>query len=539
MFYKREEVLLSQKSQEIYEKLIDEESLLYQIKKQFDFSFIYDLIKPSYCLVNGRNSIDGQIALKAIFTQKLFGLSERGLERKAKYDIEIKCFLDIEIDDEAFDFTTAWKFKKKLGAEKVEEIFNTILGQIKKKGIIKSYRRQAIDTIPIIAAAALPSITGLIYHAIKLVCKEVDNELLNQILKEMDLTKEKLEQRAKARPLFRVDDSEKIKIFQKAVKRGFKVLELVHKQEIESENIKLLEEVLRDNVEQKDDDEHQLKQTPHAKKSLVDKDAGFGHKTKEDTVFGYKAGMSATPEGIITAYEITSMSHRDDEHLNPIIEKQGKNGLKAEELDGDSAFGFIQNFVDTEGKQVILHAPVRKFDPEQLSVYDFKYNSVKNELTCINNISVRGKCSGALSFEFPIRLCRVCPKADECPLARSKTACLHKEHKIARQAIERQRNDNEIAKKNREKGIKNFNRLLIENVFAFLEKLGVKKTPAFSLEGTKIHVGLVATLSNMMKTVRKLKKTELRGINNQQTNQQVEKNISVPNIIHHILCSKA
>ena len=73
-------------------------------------------------------------------------------------------------------------------------------------------------------------------------------------------------------------------------------------------------------------------------------------------------------------------------------------------------------------------------------------------------------------------------------------------------AIERQREDRELAKQKREKGIKNFQRLVIENVFAYLEKLGIKITPAYSLEMTKVHVGLVATLSNMIKAVRKLKR---------------------------------
>ena len=76
----------------------------------------------------------------------------------------------------------------------------------------------------------------------------------------------------------------------------------------------------------------------------------------------------------------------------------------------------------------------------------------------------------------------------------------------ARKAINRQREDREINKRNRENGLKNFNRLVVENVFAFLEKLGIKVTPAYSLEMTKVHVGLIVTLSNMLKTVRKLKK---------------------------------
>lgn len=506
MFYKRDEIKLSKKSQEIYDKLIEHDSDLCMIKKEFDFSFIYKEIKHLYCLDNGRNSIDGVLALKGIFVQKYCGLRDRQLERKGKYDLEIKYFLDIEVDEQAFDFTTIWKFKKMLGEEKVKSIFNHILTQIKSKGIVKSFRRQAIDTIPILAAASLPAITCLIYQAIKGVCKSVEDNTSDEIFAKTELTEEKLGHYSKARPLFSSEDDEKIKAFQKAAKRGFEVLDIVHSKKLSSEEINLLEEVLQDNVRQKENDEHKPKHTEHAKKSLVDKDATLGHKTKEKIVYGYKAGVSVTPEGIITSYETTPMSHRDDEHLIPLLNMQEKNGTKCDEADADSAFGFIQNYVDAEAKEVILHAPLRNFDPEKLSVYDFQYDKEKNELTCTNNIKVKGKYSGALTFEFPLKTCRACPKANTCPLARSKVGTLNKNHETARRAINRQREDRELDKQDREKGIKNFKRLVVENIFAFLEKLGVKVTPAYSLKMTKVHVGLVVTLSNMLKTVRKLKK---------------------------------
>lgn len=507
MFYKRGKVKLSKKSQEIYDKLIEHDSDLYMIKKEFNFSFIYNEIKQFYCLNNGRNSLDGIIALRGIFVQKYLGLRDRQLERRCKYDIEIKHFLDIEVDDEAFDFTTIWKFKKMLGEEKVEAIFRYILEQIKAKGIVKSFRRQAIDTVPILSAAALPSITCLIYQAIKGVCNSVDENVLEEIFSETELTKEKLEQYSKARPLFRTEGSDRIKAFKKAAKRGFKVLDIVHGKHLSSEQIDLLEEILQDNVKHDENDEHQRKHTEHAKKSLVDKDAGLGHKTKEKVIYGYKAGVSVTPEGIITAYKTTSMSHRDDEHLIPLLDMQERNGTKCKEADADSAFGFIQNYIDAKGKHVVLHSPVRNFDPEKLSVYDFKYDKEKRELTCINDITVKGRNSGALTFEFPIRKCRRdCLKKDKCPLSPSKVTTLNKNYKIVREAMARQREDKELDKLNREKGIKNFKRLVVENVFAFLEKLGIKVTPAYSLMMTEVHVGLVATLSNMVKTVRLLKK---------------------------------
>lgn len=506
MFYKRGKVKLSKKSQELYDKLIDKKSDLCMIKNEFDFSFIYDEIKQHYCFDNGRNSIDGSLALRAIFLQKYFCLRERGLERKAKFDLEVKYFLDVEIDDEPFDFTTIWKFKKLLGEEKVETIFNNILSQIKSKGIIKSFRRQAIDTIPIVAAASLPSITSLIYHAISKICCEMSKDVLEEIYSKTELTDEKMIHYSKARPLFSFEEDQRMKNFQKAASRGFTVLDIVHKKNISSEAITFLEEILQENIHKKEDGQHQHKHTPHARKSLVDKDAGLGHKTKEKIIFGYKAGASTTPEGIITSYHITPMSYRDDEHLAPLIEKQDANGTKAEEIDADSAFGFIQNFVYAEGNNIILHSPLRDFDPEKLSVYDFKYDKENHELTCTNNVTVKGRNSGALTFEFHLKTCRACPKIDTCPLSPSKVTKLNENHDVARRAIARQREDKEIAKEMREKGEKNFIRLVIENVFGYLEKLGMKITPAYSLVMTKVHAGLVITLSNMMKTVRKLKK---------------------------------
>ena len=55
------------------------------------------------------------------------------------------------------------------------------------------------------------------------------------------------------------------------------------------------------------------------------------------------------------------MSHRDDEHLVPLLNMQEKNGTKCEEADADSAFGFIKNFVEAEEKQVILHCTIKRF----------------------------------------------------------------------------------------------------------------------------------------------------------------------------------
>ena len=109
------------------------------------------------------------------------------------------------------------------------------------------------------------------------------------------------------------------------------------------------------------------------------------------------------------------------------------------EADADSAFGFIKNFVEAEEKQVILHAPLRDFDRKNYQYTTSNMIKEKQELTCANNVKVKVDTQETLSFEFPLKTCRTCPKADMCPLARSKVATLNENHEAARKAINRQR----------------------------------------------------------------------------------------------------
>jgi hypothetical protein len=239
-------------------------------------------------------------------------------------------------------------------------------------------------------------------------------------------------------------------------------------------------------------------------KTLVDKDAKLGHKTKEDLIFGYKNHAAVTEEGIVTAVTVTSAAEKDDKQTETIISKQEAVNLKPDEMDADSAYGYIETFKAAKGREVKLNAPFRGLDEKELSVYELKYDKVNNTLTCLNNINVKGYGRNNLKFEFPIWKCRDCPRKDQCPISASKRVELHKDHEIAREAINNQRRKSEEKKQAREKGIKQKSRLIIENVFAYLEKLGGKKTPYFGLGKATIHVLIVVTMSNIMKTVRLL-----------------------------------
>lgn len=494
----RQALLLS--SNKIYESLIGGDDVFEKILKTFDFSFIYDEVKSCYCKDNGRPCEDPVRLFKASLVQRLKGLSDVEMEYAARYDIRIKHFLGVPVQDFGFDYSTLSLFRKRLGVERFEKIFRNVLNQIVKLGVIKSSKQQYLDSMPVLAHAALPSVTCLIYQGMKNVVKSLGEELKRQVYGKTGLTDDKLAYYSKTRPLFKMEKTERKKFFEKAVSRAREMIHFLESQDYKSKEFDLLKQILNENVNEKD----KLIQTERPVKTLIDKDAKLGHKTKEDLIFGYKNHSSVTEEGFVTAVKVTSAAEKDDKQTGKIISKQEEVNLKPDEICADSAYGYIETFKTAEEKGVEFNAPFRGLKEEELSMYELKYDKKTNTVTCLNGISVQGSFKGGLLFEFPIRKCRNCPRKKQCCLPPGKRIRLHPEHEIARRAIKRQRQKSEEKKLAKEKGIKTKSRLIIENVYAYLEKLGGKKTPYISLARTTIHILLVITISNIMKTIRLL-----------------------------------
>jgi len=487
-------------SNSIYKGLIKDDDIFEKISSTFDFSFIYDEVEDLYCKDNGRPAEDPVKLVKASLYQRLKGLSDPEMECAARYDIRIKHFLGIPIQDYGFDYSTLSLFRTRLGHKKFERIFQKILKQIVDLGIIKNHKQQYIDSMPVLAHAALPSVTCLIYQGIKAVAKALDSKLKKQVYEKTLLTDDKLFYYSKPRPLFKMEKSERESTFKKAVDRAREIIFFLESQNYNSEELKTLQQIMNENV----NDKKELVQTKKSIKTLVDKESKLGHKTKKDLIFGYKNHSAVTEEGIITAVEITSAADKDDKQVDKIISKQKKANLKPDKMDGDSGYGYIETFKVAKAKGVKLNAPFRGLNEEELSIYELEYDKTLNTITCQNNICIKGKGKDGLFFEFPIRKCRDCPRKNKCSLSASKRIKLHPDHEIAREVIKRQRQRTKKKKQAKESGIKIKSRLIIENVFAYLEKLGGKKTPYIGLGKATIHVFLAVTMSNIMKTVRLL-----------------------------------
>lgn len=485
-------------SNSVYQKLISDDDYFSKIDSEFDFDFIYAEVEKFYCKDNGRPAKDPVQMFKACLVQRLKGLTDPEMETAAKYDIRIKHFLGISIDDYGFDYSTIWFFRERLGSKTFEKIFSILLSQIVEKGIIENPDQQFIDSMPVLSQAALPSVTCLIYMSVADVIKSLDENNSGQVLTLLDIKSDDLVHLTKPRPIFRSDKKEKMNSFEKAVSRARKLVFYLKKKEINNEQIEMLHQILSENI----DSNNEKIETKKSIKTLADKEAKLGHKTKKDLIFGYKNHSLVTDEGIITSVEVSSAADRDDKFFAPLIDKAEKNNLKPKSVDADSAYGFIETFKTAESLNVTLNSKFRGLSLKELSIYELEYDSQTSTVTCQNNISVELKGKDKLRAEFPIRQCRSCPKKEKCQINNVKRVDFHMEHEVARRAIKRQRETEDAKKIAKEKGEKIKSRLIIENVFAYLQKLGGKLTPYFNFDRTKSHVLLVSTMSNLMKTIR-------------------------------------
>lgn len=77
---------------ELYNLGTPKDNMLRQINELVDFSFVYEELKVTYCLDNGRNAIDPIRMFKYLLLKAIFELSDGDLVERSKYDSRLSTF---------------------------------------------------------------------------------------------------------------------------------------------------------------------------------------------------------------------------------------------------------------------------------------------------------------------------------------------------------------------------------------------------------------------------------------------------------------
>lgn len=103
----------------IYDKLIPGDYLLYKINQQVDFSFVHEACKDLYSQSQGRPVKNlPEIMSRSAIVQYLNDYSDRDMEEAARYNLIVKWFIGIPVEDSSYDHSALGDFRDRLGEER-------------------------------------------------------------------------------------------------------------------------------------------------------------------------------------------------------------------------------------------------------------------------------------------------------------------------------------------------------------------------------------------------------------------------------------
>jgi len=296
-------------SNSIYSKLIPENHFLRKLDEYIDWSRLEAVILPLYCEDNGRPVTNvPRRMLKAEVLQFLYDWTDREIVDHAQYNIVVKWFLELTIDEEPFDFTALSKFRVKLGEKLHRELFDALL-----------------DTTQLIQK----------------MCAHVQK---------------KLERAGYTLPA--TAEEKKKETLQDAVKKASSLIETTSDiSEIQNER-EMLKSVLEDYTEYDERGEAKERKQKGSGRlvSVTDPDVRWGAKSDKKMWAGYKAHLMMDENRTITSVTVTSGNVTDDKEALPLYDQQEDNPVT---VTGDGLYGTGENRRAFNERGCHLIAPLR------------------------------------------------------------------------------------------------------------------------------------------------------------------------------------
>ena len=378
-------------------QMIPDNHILKQINSAIDLSFVNELLADRYCKNFGRPAKEPEMMLRIQILKYLYNLSDEQLIQDLSVNLAYKWFVGLNPEDPLPETSLLTKFRtQRLKDISMDAIITEIVRQCVERGIIKSSNGIVIDTTHIEANTTKKIPERLMKHLAKNIFKAMGQEE------------------------YEIPDYTQIEDHVEAKQVMKDYLEDL----IEQVNEESSEEVIQAAREAQEILASDLFIEQRGIRSLVDKDARVGHKSKTQNFFGYKAEICQTTDGsLITSVTVEPGSYVDGSNFKEHLEETRKSGLTVTGVYGDKAYfrADILNLI--KENQALSYIPVNacayKIDEEL-----FTYNKDSDQWFCVmGNETVKvksktrernGKKEKLLDYSFGRELCRNCPRRAEC-----------------------------------------------------------------------------------------------------------------------------
>lgn len=409
---------LSAFDQYYYDKTVPQDHLLRKIAQTVDFSFIHKMLAERYSPDRGRTAEDPELMFKICLLEYFYNLSDVQVIEHIRVNLAYRWFLCLNIDEELPDDSTISYFRiKRVGLKKFEEIFQCLINQCIKQGLIQAQPKRAIiDATHIIADVAIPTWLSLVRQSFEKVVNElkiVEPSKANDFQKRYEILWEELKGKT--------SDEKLPNVLELATELVITAEPLLTNDQDKYSAISILRKVILD---RKDTAQDRII-------SIVDPEARTGHKSDMRTIQGYKDHiMIDEASEIITAVLVTPANAEDgDQLIDLTTQYKDYHGVLPTEVSADKGYWFGKNLRYLHGNNIIAHISWMKtkqqtsgfFSPE-----DFQFDPDKMKVTCPNGVTTnkyrdRTKQEDYKGYEFRFTKtqCQGCPLLAQCTTSKS------------------------------------------------------------------------------------------------------------------------
>lgn len=163
------------------ENLVAKNHTYRKFREVFDFSCFRKILER----LQHKDKFNGygsERLFKCILLQHIEDLSDRELERFLQENTAAKWFCEFELLDRTPDYSVFSKFRKRLGIELLEEMFNVLREQLKARGLMNEFF-SVVDATHLVSKASLWEERD---KAIKEKYEKLNNETLPKVANDKD-----------------------------------------------------------------------------------------------------------------------------------------------------------------------------------------------------------------------------------------------------------------------------------------------------------------------------------------------------------------
>jgi len=306
--------------------LVPQDHILLKVSRLVDFSFVEEETKDLYSQDFGRPAYPAEVLFRMLFLEYYYNLSDVEVSKQCQYNLLYRYFVGLKLDSPTPDDTSLVVFRRRLGPERFERLFDQIVTQAREKGLLKE-KLKVVDASKLIADVAIPNTVNLIRGGRRKILKQLHriNPRRAKRLSRRYGSKERLFGKPTEEDL--AQELQITKEFLAEVKRRY------GKKQILSEEIQALEGIIEGSKVDRI-------------VSFADLDARFGKTSlKEKGGFcGYKAHIAEDESEIITSVDLIKGNQSEGVQLKGLLEKEGRKHIRSKAVVADGKYDSGDNY---------------------------------------------------------------------------------------------------------------------------------------------------------------------------------------------------